>query len=327
MAEKNDLVFKKIAVDIGDLRVEFMGASEFLQSIDIASSPLHLHSKHELQYILSGSLQEIVNGDRLQNISGNTVLLIPPNMLHSNPNCEGKRFIATLALQQLPSSEAGKAFSEYTYYCELFGAFREPLVFQDSIVDHYIRQLLSLPDLPENRLFTEDISPVMATGDMADVFLPLFQTVLRELEEDKDFGYEIAQTTARIIVMRLFRLLNRDINAKELLRGNKVLQDALRYIDGHYTSDISLEELAAKCLVSKYYLSHLFTKSTGKSIGRYILDKRMYMAKYLLSSTDLSVEQVSTDCGFSDSAYFCRLFKKETGFTPTQYRKAQKSTC
>ena len=59
--------------------------------------------------------------------------------------------------------------------------------------------------------------------------------------------------------------------------------------------------------------------------GRYILDKRMYMAKYLLSSTDLSVEQVSLDCGFSDSAYFCRLFKKETGFTPTQYRKAEKS--
>ena len=184
---------------------------------------------------------------------------------------------------------------------------------------------ISLPDLPENRLFTENISPVMHTGDMADVFLPLFQTVLRELEEDKDFGYEIAQTTARIIVMRLFRLLNRDINAKELLRGNKVMQDALRYIDGHYTGDISLEELAAKCLVSKYYLSHLFTKSTGKSIGRYILDKRMYMAKYLLSSTDLSVEQVSLDCGFSDSAYFCRLFKKETGTTPTQYRKTEKS--
>ena len=83
--------------------------------------------------------------------------------------------------------------------------------------------------------------------------------------------------------------------------------------------EISLEELAAKCLVSKYYLSHLFTKSTGKSIGRYILDKRMYMAKYLLSSTDLSVEQVSTDCGFSDSAYFCRLFKNTIGTTATEY--------
>ena len=125
--------------------------------------------------------------------------------------------------------------------------------------------------------------------------------------------------------MRLFRLLNRDYNAKELLRGNKVLQDALRYIDGHYTGEISLEELAAECLVSKYYLSHLFTKSTGKSIGRYILDKRMYMAKYLLSSTDLSVEQVSLQCGFSDSAYFCRLFKKEENCTPTQYRKNEKS--
>lgn len=198
----------------------------------------------------------------------------------------------------------------------------DPLYFYFAAYDK-----IALPDLPENRLFRDDICPVMHTGEMAERFLPLFQTVLRELEEDKDFGYEIAQTTARIIVMRLFRLLNRDYNAKELLRGNKVLQDALRYIDGHYTSDISLEELAAKCLVSKYYLSHLFTKSTGKSIGRYILDKRMYMAKYLLSSTDLSVEQVSTDCGFSDSAYFCRLFKKETGFTPTQYRKAQKNTC
>ena len=149
--------------------------------------------------------------------------------------------------------------------------------------------------------------------------------MLKELELDKDFGYEIAQATARIILMRLFRLLNRDFSAKELLRSNKIMQDALRYIDDNYTCDISLEELAAKCLVSKYYLSHLFSKSTGKSIGKYILDKRMYMAKYMLSSTDVSVEQISLQCGFSDSAYFCRLFKKELGCTPTQFRKKEKS--
>ena len=125
--------------------------------------------------------------------------------------------------------------------------------------------------------------------------------------------------------MRLFRLVNRNFSARELLRGNKVMQDAIRYIEDNYTGDISLEELAAKCLVSKYYLSHLFSKSTGKSIGRYILDKRLYMAKYMLSSTDLSVEQVSLQCGFSDSAYFCRLFKKEQGCTPTQFRKKEKS--
>ena len=150
MAAKNDLVFKKIAVDIGDLRVEFFGASEFLRSIDIASSPLHLHAKHEFQYIISGTMQAVVNGDRLEDISEDTVLLIPPNMLHSNPSCDGKRLIATLALQQLPGAAGDRSFSEYTYYCELFAAFREPLVFRDAAVTHYIRQILSLQDLPEN---------------------------------------------------------------------------------------------------------------------------------------------------------------------------------
>lgn len=247
------------------------------------------------------------------------------NVLHSHPFLEilfiheGHGSIQ-LADRNLPLN-AGDivVINAGTPHCE-YSSPEAPLHFYFTAYDKIL-----LPKLPENHLFSAEMEPVLHTGDVAENFYSLFRTALKELELDKDFGYEIAQATARIILMRLFRLLNRDFSAKELLRSNKVMQDALRYIDDNYTCDISLEELAAKCLVSKYYLSHLFSKSMGKSIGKYILDKRMYMAKYMLSSTDVSVEQISLQCGFSDSAYFCRLFKKELGCTPTQFRKKEKN--
>lgn len=289
MAEKNDLVFKKIAVDIGDLRVEFMGASEFLQSIDIASSPLHLHSKHELQYILSGSLQEIVNGDRLQNISGNTVLLIPPNMLHSNPNCEGKRFIATLALQQLPSSEAGKSFSEYTYYCELFGAFREPLVFQDSIVDHYIRQLLSLPDLPENR-HKQIALLTMLFISMADHIRNSFQG------EGGQYPFEPGT----------------QYNQQYFLIDN--------YINRNYNKKVTIQELSDYLHVSRRQADRIVNHIFGKTYAELILNRRMSIAQMLLQKTDMPCAKVAEKVGYGSYAGFYIAFQKHFGIAPEQMR-------
>lgn len=245
----------------------------------------------------------------------------PQNVLHTHPFVEVAFFwqgcgYVILDGQRYPVQKGDiMVFNAGRAHCE-YSDEKDPLSFYFTAYDK-----LTLPNLPQNQLLAGDVPPILHTGDMADTFYGLFGVVLKELEEDKDFGYEIAQGTAKIIVMHLFRLLNQSYSAKDFLQANKVLQDALKYIDDNFNTDISLDLLAGECMVSKYYLSHLFTKRMGKSVGRYILDKRVFTAKQLLSSTDLSVEQISQRCGFADSAYFCRLFKKETGKTPTQFRR------
>jgi len=289
MAEKNDLVFKKIAVDIGDLRVEFFGASEFLRSIDIASSPLHLHTKHEFQYIISGTMQAVVNGDRLEDISEDTVLLIPPNMLHSNPPCDGKRLIATLALQQLPGAAGDRAFSEYAYYCELFAAFREPLVFRDATVTHYIRQIISLQDLPENEHRRKSI--------LSMLFISLGEYI-KSTAQTEAGQYPFDPGT----------------------RYNQQSYFIDYYINHNYNKKVSIQELADYLHVSRRQADRIVNHIFDTSYAELILNRRMSIAQMLLQKTDMTCAQIAEKVGYSSYAGFYIAFQKHFGISPEQMR-------
>ena len=80
--------------------------------------------------------------------------------------------------------------------------------------------------------------------------------------------------------------------------------------------------LAAKCNVSEVYFRKLFTRHFGISPKQFIIDLRIQKAKQLLAEGAWSVSVVSETCGFSNPYHFCRLFKKRTGITPSEYRKA-----
>ena len=73
--------------------------------------------------------------------------------------------------------------------------------------------------------------------------------------------------------------------------------------------------------ISENYLSRLVKQSTGRSVGAWIDIVRIQRAKRLLSSTDLSIIDIAASVGVEDQSYFSRLFKKETGITPSAFRK------
>lgn len=73
--------------------------------------------------------------------------------------------------------------------------------------------------------------------------------------------------------------------------------------------------------ISENYLSRLIKQSTGRSVGAWIDIVRIQRAKRILSSTGLSIIDVAASVGVDDQSYFARLFRKETGMTPSAYRK------
>ncbi len=94
-----------------------------------------------------------------------------------------------------------------------------------------------------------------------------------------------------------------------------------KYIDEHYNEKITLDFLAEKFYINKYYLTRLFKKQYGNSIVNYILQVRITHAKQLLRFTDMSIEYISEECGFSDTNYFSRAFRKIEGISPAKFRK------
>ena len=78
---------------------------------------------------------------------------------------------------------------------------------------------------------------------------------------------------------------------------------------------------ASEIGISENYLSRLVKKSTGRSVGAWIDIVRIQRAKRLLAKTREPVIDIATAVGIDDQSYFSRLFKKETGLTPSSFRK------
>lgn len=107
-------------------------------------------------------------------------------------------------------------------------------------------------------------------------------------------------------------------NDKNLTIARRV-QD---YIDTHYAQDISLASLAKHPgYVSPAYLSRLFTQVVGTPLSLYINTVRMHHAAQLLMDSSLRIYQVGEQVGIHDPVYFSKLFKKQTGHTPKEYRR------
>ncbi len=91
-------------------------------------------------------------------------------------------------------------------------------------------------------------------------------------------------------------------------------------IKNYSDSDFTVEELAKQSGMSTVHLRRLFASSVGASPVKYLNNLRLNKAKSMLATTDYSIEQIALSIGMKDRYYFSRLFKKETGITPTAYR-------
>lgn len=91
-------------------------------------------------------------------------------------------------------------------------------------------------------------------------------------------------------------------------------------LDRNYDKPFRLQEYAEKNFFSKEYLSRLFKEEYQKSISEYLVDIRMKQAKSLLNREDMSIAEVATRVGYSDTKYFSKVFKAYFGHSPKQFR-------
>ena len=102
-----------------------------------------------------------------------------------------------------------------------------------------------------------------------------------------------------------------------------VIDKAKVYIQAHYQKDISLDDVSREVNISPYYFSKLFKEETGQNFIEYLTQIRMEHAKQLMEKdTELSMKEVCIACGYQDPNYFSRIFKKNMGQTPTEYKES-----
>lgn len=136
----------------------------------------------------------------------------------------------------------------------------------------------------------------------------------------KTNDYELLISTHLNSLITKVILSNRLENLPVSTSDNKIVE-IKEYIDKHYTSKITLEELSELFYISKYHMSREFKRLFGTSIINYQIDCRITHAKELLRFSDLRIEEIAEQCGINDNSYFNKVFQKTEGMSAREFRK------
>lgn len=104
-------------------------------------------------------------------------------------------------------------------------------------------------------------------------------------------------------------------------RKRMELSTIKEFLDEHYTEKVSLDDLAERFFINKFYLSKIFKETYGTTVNNYLISKRITRAKQLLRFTDMTVDEIGVAVGMGDANYFSRMFRKVEGSSPSEYRK------
>lgn len=107
-----------------------------------------------------------------------------------------------------------------------------------------------------------------------------------------------------------------DVSARLHSASEKYVKVALEYLAENYADPISLEEIAARCGVTKYHLARVFKVYTGDTIFRYVNILRCKRAEACISS-GMTVTEAARECGFESPSYFSRTYKRLMGKVPS----------
>ena len=103
--------------------------------------------------------------------------------------------------------------------------------------------------------------------------------------------------------------------------GYSRLVRVISFIIDHHANDIEVKDMAEHVHLSVGQLQREFSQNFGITPSRYLREVRVGMVRHLLESSDLSLTQIGSECGFYDQSHLTRHFKASTGLTPLKYRK------
>lgn len=164
----------------------------------------------------------------------------------------------------------------------------------------------------------------------------LIETLLQTLPELASFQ-KTGEAAKTALLFRIFHIVSPVTMCEEMadflqkLMGKIVetaadqrllsVQKITAYIDRNLSKPLSIDEIAAEFGLSANYFSTMFKKQLGCTVLEYLTEKRLIRAAQLLDGSNLKITQISAQLGYQNPSYFCALFAKRFGMTPSQYKK------
>ena len=248
---------------------------------------LHHHDFYEVYFFLSGNVQYIIE-NRSYLLTPGDVLLISPMELHQ----------------------------------PMFGA--DPREYERIVlwIDKRFLEGFCLPEESLTACFDTGAANysnlLRPEGVQRQFLLFLLEQLITESTSREPYQKICSLSYLAQVLVLLNRLSLQQRRENTVPAQDSTVYNVLGYINEHYNENLTLDDLANKFFVSKYHLSREFQRLVGTTVHRYIVQKRLVMAKQMLSSGKPSSE-VYQNCGFGDYSNFYRAFRAEYQISPKEY--------
>ena len=174
-----------------------------------------------------------------------------------------------------------------------------------------------MSEVQKARLLDDSKPPLVLLGD------PVCANRVRTLLELLASSWQEPDCPYRLYLALLLHYIGREAadEGGAPQPRNETIEKICAYLNANYSQKLSLSNVAAQFYLSPYYLSRLFRRVTGQSIVDFINVRRIEEARRLLETTDLRINDVAEETGFSTTAHFRRVFREQVGVSPVHYRK------
>lgn len=146
-----------------------------------------------------------------------------------------------------------------------------------------------------------------------------------ELQESRDGSTEAALAHLTLLLVSAARI-SVDVGQDFRLRSEPLMAAVFEFIEEHYHEPISLATIAAKAGLTPGHLTTVVRRKTGRSVQRWITERRMAEARKLLRQTDLTVEAVAARTGYRQPSFFIKQFRRDHTVTPAAWRRQTRAT-
>ncbi len=257
----------------------------------------HIHQLVELLYMTRGSAL-IVSDDTQANVSSGDLVLFRANAVHSIYPLDDK--------------------------CELSVLFMSmPHVISYAYKEDGMRytSLLSRFHSANKNVWKKDECAALGISSRFGE--------LRKLSQEEFLGKDILmKANAAIIISTVLKNLSEQSNADQIFADSseglsKKMDDAIFYINEHYSEDLTVASMSERLFMSYSYFSRNFKRVTGRCFKDFLNITRINHAEMKLRSTSKTVTQIATECGYNNIAYFSAMYKKLKGVSPTSARDTE----
>lgn len=279
------------------------GLPFFIAKMNTCNRSNHRHEFVQIIYVCRGKLRHSLN-NRFFDISAGDIFVVPPYVPHyyiADQSGDFEiiefEFVPEFINERFSPESGDSSFLDFAYL--------EPFL----MVEYQMAPRLNL------------------TGGIKLEVDSILTEILREYaQRQSDFVLMTKSLLLRLLVLvgRAYRINVSGSEAPAVyMQQRDAMISAIRYVNTHFSENLSVEEVAGKAMLSPSYFRYLFKQLTGKSLIDYINSERIAKAAEMLrEKPEMRIIDICYDVGYNHVNYFNKVFLRETGVSPSEYRKS-----